>query len=117
MEARRQGGVGSGHVLVVVDVEQPGPALLTKGERDDAAELDKLRLREVLVQLRPQSVAVLLVPRDRLRMGKGGLLPAVVPRELSKFSRSSYCASSMPDAVALSERWLPQNSHFTVREM
>jgi hypothetical protein len=41
---------------VVLDVEQPQPALLAHRQGDEAAELDQFGLGEVLVQPLPQRV-------------------------------------------------------------
>src|SRR5262245_2513718 len=77
-EARRHRGVGAGHVLVVVDAEQPDPALLAEGQSDEAAELDEFGLGEVLAEPLPELVEVLLAPGDRLRVCEGSLLAVVV---------------------------------------
>lgn len=74
LETRCHGGGGSGHDLVVVDVEQPDPALLAHGERDEAGEFDQLLLAEVLVQARPELVLGVEAPRNRLGVGECGAL-------------------------------------------
>src|SRR5262245_38329144 len=47
--ARRHRGRRACHDLMVLDIEKPQPALLSEGETDHAAELDQLRLAELLV--------------------------------------------------------------------
>ena len=54
LEARRHRAVLSGENLVVLDVEGAQPALLAHRDGDEIADLDQLRLAEVLVQPRPQ---------------------------------------------------------------
>jgi hypothetical protein len=75
LEAGRQGGAGPREHLVVLDVEEPQPALLAHGQRDEAAKLNQLRLGEVLVKPIPERVVGVQPPGDRLRVGEGGLLP------------------------------------------
>jgi hypothetical protein len=77
LEPGRQRRRAARQVLVVVDAQQPDPALLAEGQRDEAAELDQLRLGEVPVQPLPQLVAV-SSPGDRLGVGQGRLLPLVI---------------------------------------
>src|SRR6267378_2788355 len=78
LEARRHRGGSPGEHLVVVDVEQPKPALLTEGQADHAAELDQLGFAEVFVHALPESIIGRRVPGDRLRVREGGLLALVV---------------------------------------
>ena len=53
------------------DAERLDPALLSERERDEEAELDELRHREVLVQLRPQRVVCDVgIPDDRAGIGE-----------------------------------------------
>src|SRR5919107_6190294 len=66
LEAGRHRGARAGHDLVVVDVEQPQPALLAERQRDRAPELDELRLAEVRVHPPPERVVGLEAPGDRL---------------------------------------------------
>src|SRR5262245_30204683 len=77
-EAGRHRGVGAGHVLVVVDAQQPDPALLAEGQGDEATKLDEFGLGEVLPDALPQLVEVLLSPGDRLGVRERGLLAVVV---------------------------------------
>ena len=84
LEAGRHRGVGAGEDLVVLDVERAQPALLPHGERHEIADLDQLRLAEVLVQARPELVVHRQVPGDRLRIGERGLLALVVARWSSR---------------------------------
>src|ERR1700722_18746184 len=60
--------------LVVLDVQEPQPALLAHGQGDEAAELDQFRLGEMPVKPVPQLIAGVQVPRDRLRVGQRRLL-------------------------------------------
>ena len=76
--ARRHRGVGAGQHLVVIDVEQPQPALLAERQADHAAELDQLRLAEVLVHAVPERVVGVEVPGDRFGIGQRRLLALVV---------------------------------------
>src|SRR4051794_23291437 len=66
LEARRHRRARPGHDLVVVDVEQPQPALLAERQADRAAELDELGLAEVRVHALPERVVGLEPPGDRL---------------------------------------------------
>src|SRR5690242_1875078 len=79
-EAGGHRGVGSGQHLVMFDVEEAQPALLAHRERYEAAELDQFGLGEVPVKPLPQRVIGLQAPRDRLRVGQGGLLALAEPR-------------------------------------
>src|SRR5690348_1830160 len=79
-EAGGHRGAGSGQHLVMLDVEEAQPALLAHRERDKAAELDQLGLGEMPVEPLPQRVVGLQPPRDRLRVGQGGLLALAEPR-------------------------------------
>jgi hypothetical protein len=65
---------------MVLDVEQPQPALLAEGERDEAAKFHQFRLGEIAVQALPAGVVVRQLPGDGLRVGERRLLPAVEPR-------------------------------------
>src|SRR5258707_1119324 len=56
LEARGHGRGGAGEHLVVVDVEQPQPALLAQREPDHAPELDELRFVEVRVHAFPEGI-------------------------------------------------------------
>ena len=77
-EPRRHRGGAARHHLVVVDVEQAQPALLTEREADHASELDELRLAEVAVQALPQRIAGVEVPGDRLGICERRLLAIVI---------------------------------------
>jgi hypothetical protein len=77
LETWRQCCIGPRQHLVMFYVQQPQPALLTEGERNEAAKLHQLRLAEMPVQPCPQVVIVRQVPRDCLRIGQSGLLPLV----------------------------------------
>jgi hypothetical protein len=61
---------------MVLDVERAQPALLAHGQGDEIADLDQLRLAEVLVQARPELVVDRQIPGDRLGIGERRLLPA-----------------------------------------
>ena len=80
LEARRHRCVGAGENLVMLDVQRAQPALLAHGDGDEIADLDQLRLAEVLVQAVPQFVCRRQVPGDRFGIGQRGLLPLVVAR-------------------------------------
>src|SRR5919199_359003 len=77
LEPGRHRRVRAGHDLVVLDVEQPQPALLAECQADRAAELDELRLAEVRVHPLPEGVVGVQAPRDRLGVGQGGPLALV----------------------------------------
>ena len=117
LEARRHRGVGAGEDLVVLDVERAQPALLAHGQRDEIADLDQLRLAEVLVQPRPELVVDRQVPGDRLGVGQRRLLLVVVARRALEIDQVAVVV--LDHALALAafiERWLPQNSHSTERD-
>src|SRR5262245_37438527 len=78
LEAGRHRRGGAGEHLVVVDVEQPQPALLAQRQPDHATELDQLGFVEVLVHALPERVIGRGVPGDRLGVGERGLLALVV---------------------------------------
>src|SRR6266853_6962178 len=78
LEPRRHRRRGAGEHLVVVDVEQPQPALLPHGERDEAAQLDQLGLAEMPVEPIPERIIGVQVPGDYLGVGKRRLLALVV---------------------------------------
>ena len=59
---------------MMLDIERTQPALLAHCERDEVADLDQLRLAEMLVQPRPERVVDRQVPGDRLRIGERRLL-------------------------------------------
>src|SRR6185369_185712 len=63
---------------MMLDVERTQPALLAHGQRHEIADLDQLRLAEMLVQARPEFVVDRQVPGDRLRIGERRLLLLVV---------------------------------------
>src|SRR4051812_10710015 len=90
LEARRHRGTRAGHVLVVVDVEHPQPALLSEREPDHAAELDELGLAEVLVHAIPERVVHVEAVGDRLGIGEGGLLPLVVALRLLELEQLAH---------------------------
>src|SRR6185436_403910 len=73
--ARRHRRRRSREHLVVIDVEQPQPALLAEGEADHAAELDQLGLAEMPVHALPEGVVGVEMPRDRLGVGERRFLP------------------------------------------
>src|SRR4051794_14038383 len=77
LEPRRHRRARPGHDLVVVDVEQPQPALLAERQADRAAELDELGLAEVRVHPIPEGVVGLEPPGDRLGVGERRLLALV----------------------------------------
>src|SRR5882672_728033 len=62
----------------MIDIQQPQPALLAKGQADHATELDQFRFAEVRVHALPESIVGRRVPGYRLRVRKGGLLSLVV---------------------------------------
>ena len=64
----------------MLDVERAQPALLAHGDGDEIADLDQLRLAEMLVQPRPERVVGRQIPGDRLGVGERGFLPLVVAR-------------------------------------
>jgi hypothetical protein len=66
--------------LVVFDVQCAQPALLSHGDGDKIADLDQLRLAEMLVQAGPESIVGRQIPGNRLGIGKRGFLPLVVAR-------------------------------------
>ena len=70
--------------LVVADADGLEEALLAKRQRDEVAELDELRLGEVLVQAAPERiVGQSRVPGDGHRPGQGRALAVVeAPRRL-----------------------------------
>src|SRR5262249_10729294 len=80
LEARGHRRGGAGEDLVVVDIEQAQPALLSEGQADHAAQLDQLNLVEVLVHALPERVVGRRVPSDRLGVRERGLLALVVAR-------------------------------------
>jgi len=69
----------TGQDLVVLDVQQPQPALLAHRQGDEAAELHELRLGEMPVQPLPERVVGVEPPGDRLRVGQGRLLAFAEP--------------------------------------
>ena len=76
---RRHGGRkprgGVRQNLSMPDTERLDPALLPERQRDEESQLDELRHREVLVELRPQSlVRNLGVPDDRAGIRQGNFL-------------------------------------------
>src|SRR5262245_24461471 len=77
-EAWRHGGSRAGQDLVVLNIKSAQPALLAHGQRDEIADLDELRLAEVLVQARPELVVDRQVPGDRLGVGERRLLLLVI---------------------------------------
>src|SRR5712691_1363139 len=79
LESRREGGGGAWQHLVMLDVEQPQPALLAEGQRDEAAEFHQFRLGEMTVQTLPAGIIVRQSPRDGLRVGERRLLPVAEP--------------------------------------
>src|SRR5471030_1454314 len=70
--------VGAGENLVVLDVERAQPALLAHGDGNKIADLDQLRLAEMLVQPRPERVVAGQVPGYGLGIRQCGLLRVVV---------------------------------------
>src|SRR6478609_2665116 len=66
----------------MLDIEEPQPALLPEREADHAAELDQLRLAELLVHAVPERIVGGEMPGDRLGIRKRRLLPLVVRRGL-----------------------------------
>ena len=82
--AGRHRGGRSGEHLVVIDVQEPQPALLAEREADHAAELDQLRLAEVAVQAIPEGIIGVEMPGDRLGIGERRFLPLVVCASTSR---------------------------------
>src|SRR4029077_19696663 len=78
----RQPRCRSRHDLVMLDIEEPQPALLPEREADHAAELDQLRLAELLVHAVPERIVGGEMPGDRLGIRKRRLLALVVRRGL-----------------------------------
>src|SRR5580693_4074197 len=78
-KTRRHRGGRPGQHLVVLDVQEPQPALLAHRQSDEAAELDQLGLGEVLVKPLPQRIVGVQVPGDRLRVGQRRLLAFAQP--------------------------------------
>src|SRR5258708_7712038 len=78
LEPRRHRRRSPGEHLMVVNVEQPQPALLPHGERDEAAQLDQLGLAEMPVEPVPERIIGVQVPRDCLGIRKRRLLALVV---------------------------------------
>src|SRR5450432_537727 len=64
---------------MVLNVEQPQPALLAEGERDEAAKLYQFGLGELAVQPLPEHVVVGQSPRDGLGVAERSLLPLAEP--------------------------------------
>src|SRR6185503_10477456 len=67
---------------MVVDIEQPQPALLPHRERDKAPQLDQLRLAEMPAQPVPEPVVRIQPPGDRLGVGERRLVALTVLRGL-----------------------------------
>src|SRR6516225_6596221 len=67
-------GGGPRQHLVVLDVEQPQPALLAHCQGNEAAKLDQLGFGEMLVETFPEHIDGLQPPCNRLCVGQGGLL-------------------------------------------
>jgi len=63
---------------MVLDVQQPQPALLAHGECDETAELDQLRLGKMFIQSLPERIIGIQMPGNRFGIGKCCLLPIVV---------------------------------------
>src|SRR5450756_1047500 len=75
----REARQAAGAEVAVLDLERLEEPLLPHREADEVAELDKFRLGEVRVQLRPQLVVgAVRIPRDRLGPAQGGPLAVVV---------------------------------------
>ena len=75
-----EAGVGVGEDLAVTDADGLQEALLAERQRDEVAELDELRLREVLVQPAPELVVRQAgVPGDGHRPGERGALAVIEP--------------------------------------
>src|SRR6266581_6505676 len=77
-EPRRHGCRGACEHLVVVDVEQAKPALLPRGERDEAAQLDQLGFAEMPVEAFPERIIGVQVPGDCLGVRERRFLALVV---------------------------------------
>src|SRR4051794_23224343 len=75
LEARRHRGAGARHDLVMLDVQQSQPRLLTQREPDHAPELHELGLAEMGTETLPERVVRLAGPRDRLGIRERRLLP------------------------------------------
>src|SRR5438552_6385546 len=80
LEPRRHRRRSPGKHLVVVDVEQPQPALLPHGEGDGAAELDELGLAEMPLQTFPERIVGIEMPGDRLGIRERCFLAVVAAR-------------------------------------
>ena len=80
LEAGRHRCIGSGQNLMMLDVQRAQPALLAHRDGDEIADLDQLRLAEVLVQAVPQLVVGRQIPGDRFGVSQRGLLALVVSR-------------------------------------
>src|SRR5271166_7092480 len=78
LEAWRHGCRGARQHLVVLDAERAQPPLLPHGERGEIADLDQLRLAEMLVQTCPERIVDGLIPGDRLGVGKCRLLSLII---------------------------------------
>src|SRR5258708_40053716 len=82
LEARRHRRRGSGHDLVVIDAEQPQPALLPQREADEAAELDQLGLAEMPMHALPEGAAGIAALGDALRVSERRCRPVAPARRL-----------------------------------
>src|ERR1019366_4456066 len=91
-ESRRQRRGASRQHLMMINVEQSYPTLLTHGQRNEARELDQLFLGEVRTQSFPETVVGVQSPRDRLGVRERSALSFRVAirrlkvEELVKFS-------------------------------
>src|SRR5262249_30876751 len=72
-------GGGPCQHLVVLDVEQPQPALLAHGQGNEAAKLHQLGVGEMLVETAPERIGGLQPPCNRRRLGQSGPLPSPLP--------------------------------------
>ena len=69
----------------MADIEGADPALLAEREGDEEAQLDQLRLGEVLVELRPEGVVgQRRVEENRLGVGQRDLLALAEPLRLAE---------------------------------
>jgi hypothetical protein len=64
---------------MMLDIEEPQPALLAHREGDEAAELDQFWFAEVPVEPLPEGVVGVQPPRDRLRVGERRLFAFAEP--------------------------------------
>ena len=102
---------------MVLDIEEPQPALLAKRQTDHAAEFDKLRFIEMPVHAIPKSVVGVEMPGDCLGIGERRFLPLVVFFRFFEIQEvEDVILDQRAGGGAFIERWLPQYSQVTERE-